>query len=114
MASNATFGGNEATSREPEVFQFTLVLKGNELFITGELENALFDAGCDDATLSSVDGEVTLEFDRAGESLETAVRSAILDVEECGQGIVVVAVHPPYAAEFESINQSLRDRRKTS
>ena len=44
--------------------EFTLILDGiSEL--TPEIFDALFEAGCDDATMSSRDGVVSLDFGRA-------------------------------------------------
>lgn len=39
----------------------------------GELEDALFDAGCDDATLAFRNGVAYLEFDREAPSLDDAI-----------------------------------------
>jgi hypothetical protein len=108
MASETANG--ELLPTQSEDFRFTLVLGGRESIVTSDLEDALFSAGCDDALLYSVDGQVRMDFDRAGESLETAVKSAINDVENCGKEIRVVEVTPPLMDEFEAINQSLRKR----
>jgi hypothetical protein len=62
------------------VFQFTLVLP-NETF-SDALADKLFNAGCDDATLSQTNGEVLLDFDREDVSYEEAVRSALWDVKQ--------------------------------
>jgi hypothetical protein len=101
---------NEMLPAQPGEFQFTLVLSGGESFVNNALEDALFSAGCDDALLYSVDGQVRMDFDRVGDSLETAVRSAIHDVERCGKDVRVVEVAPPLMDEFEAINRSLRQR----
>lgn len=45
-----------------------------------ELEDALFDAGCDDALISTEGAQLTLEFDREGSSFREAFLSAIQDV----------------------------------
>src|SRR5262249_9663020 len=69
---------------KPELaHEFTLVLTGvTEL--TRELEYALFEAGCDDATLCLQGGRVYLDFNRAGSTLEEAVASALEDVRRAG------------------------------
>jgi hypothetical protein len=72
---------------------FTLVLSGvREL--TGEVEDALFEAGCADALLGSRDGAVYLDFDRQSPSFREAVLSAIADVENAGVGARVARVEP--------------------
>ncbi len=59
-----------------------------------QLENALFEAGCDDATLSSRNGIVYLNFDREADDLESAVVSAIRQVEQTKLNLVVRRVEP--------------------
>lgn len=66
-----------------EIHTFTLLLD-NEDELTTELEDALFEAGCDDGILYSKNQVVYIEFDREAESLEDAVISAINDVESAG------------------------------
>ena len=56
---------------------FTLVLEGVRDL---EVNDALFEAGCDDATLSIRSGQAFLTFARRAESLSAAVDSAIRDV----------------------------------
>lgn len=68
---------------------FTLVLTGiTEL--TSEAENALFEAGCDDATLSVRSGRPYLTFSRTAPSLKDAILSAIRDVRKAGIGVDVL------------------------
>ena len=66
-----------------EVHTFTLVVV-NEHELTTELEDALFEAGCDDGMLFSKNQVVYIEFDRDADSLEEAVVSAINNVESAG------------------------------
>lgn len=66
-----------------EVHTFTLLLV-NEHELTTELEDALFEAGCDDGMLFSKNQVVYIEFDRDADSLEEAIVSAINDVESSG------------------------------
>lgn len=64
-------------------FSFTLILSGvTEL--TVQMADALFEAGCDDATPSSRDGVVSVHFDRDAETLGDAVGSALKDVQRAG------------------------------
>jgi hypothetical protein len=70
-------------------WSFRLTLAGLDL--TDAQLNALFEAGCDDATFSlERDGSVMGLFDRAAETQEDAVLSAIDDVESAGVGARVL------------------------
>lgn len=69
-------------------FTFTLVVEGPDVHC-GEIVNALFEAGCDDALVRSSDGIQSLDFDREADSLEEAVLSAVTDVESV-DGLKVV------------------------
>lgn len=60
--------------------------------LTTEAENALFKAGCDDATLSIRYGLLYVEFSRAAKSLKDAILSAIHDVRKADIGAEVVRV----------------------
>lgn len=51
-------------------------------------EDALYEAGCDDALVAVIDGRVVLDFDREGMSYDRAVASAIQDVERAGARVV--------------------------
>jgi len=55
--------------------------------------DALFEAGCDDATFSAKDIRITAEFDREATTLFDAVIAAIEDVESVG-GLEVLEVSP--------------------
>lgn len=90
-------------------YQFTLAVGGVDQ-VSEELENALFDAGCDDALLSSAGGHVYLEFDREAKSLHDAIISAIHAVEGSKKGLKVLRVHPPNAQELDRINAALKVR----
>ena len=59
------------------IHHFTLIVEGTEPTI-----DALFEAGCDDATVGRVDGVQYVDFDREAESLAEAVLSAVRDVEK--------------------------------
>ncbi len=61
-------------------YDFALIIDGvSEL--TPAIEENLFAAGCDDATFSSRDGCVYVEFSRNGADMEQVVASAIHDVQ---------------------------------
>ena len=79
------------------VFEFTVILSGvDELTI--ELGEALFEAGCDDASPQSEGAVVFLEFDREASSLSEAVGTAIRDVEKAGFHVAKIVVEPEIAA----------------
>ena len=60
--------------------QFTLIVGGPDLQ-SDTVVAALFDAGCGDALIGRTDGIQYLDFDRDGPNPETAILSAIADVE---------------------------------
>ncbi|MFL5244782.1 MAG: hypothetical protein ACJ8FY_21990 [Gemmataceae bacterium] len=64
-------------------FSFTVIVE-SIAEVTDLVENALFEAGCDDALLYSRDGHVYLDFMREASSQAEAVGSAIGDVEKAG------------------------------
>ncbi len=70
---------------------FTLVLSGiTEL--TPEVQDALFEAGCDDATLSMRCGRPFLTFSRTAPTLKDALFSAISDVKKANIGAEVLRI----------------------
>ncbi|HVC57205.1 MAG TPA: hypothetical protein VND95_14705 [Stellaceae bacterium] len=71
---------------------FTLRVSGID--ITGNYEDRLYEAGCDDALVAVVGGKLRLDFDREGASFEAAVNAARRDVERAG-GHVDGVVPPP-------------------
>ena len=72
-------------------FDFALILSG-PTDITSEVADGLFQAGCDDATLSLQFRVLYLEFSRSADSLKEAILSAIQDVRKAGIGADVVRV----------------------
>ena len=63
------------------IYEFSLILKeGTE--ITEELADELFDAGCDDGTPGTFCGTPYVSFHREANSLESAIRSAVADVQK--------------------------------
>ncbi len=56
---------------------FTLIIDGD---VDAKLD-ALFEAGCDDATFGAVDGTYYAVFDREAPTFDMAVSSAISDIE---------------------------------
>lgn len=78
----------ETSKRE---YEFTLVLDG-VAELSPPVEDALFEAGCDDGTISLRSGRVFLTFARQAASLKDAIMSAIRDVNNANLGAVVVRV----------------------
>ena len=92
-------------------FQFTLVLKNvNEN--TPELEDTLYEAGCDDALIQYRNGAVYLDFDREASSLEEAVVSAIKDVKSVPIIIDVASVAPENLVTESEIAKRLNKSRQ--
>jgi hypothetical protein len=79
-----------ATRTERE-YDFTLALDGASE-PSEALEDALFDAGCDDATLSFRSGRGYLAFSRSSHTLGAAILSAIRDVRAAKAGVDVLRV----------------------
>jgi len=72
-------------------YDFALIVDGvHEL--TQKVTDALFEAGCDDATLSIQYGLLYMEFSREASSLKEAVVSAILNVRRSGLAARVLRV----------------------
>lgn len=94
-----------------ECYAFTLILSGFDE-LTEDIENCLFEAGCDDALLGIHAGSPYLSFDREADSLEEAINTAIKDVQSCEPPIEVVRVIPPGAETIEAVNMYLQTRRQ--
>ncbi len=70
---------------------FTLILRGiSEL--TTPIVDAVFEAGCDDATLGMSCGVAHLDFTRTAPTMKDAILSAIADVRRVGMGIDVLRI----------------------
>jgi len=83
--------GKVTMSSKMPTHRFVLILSEvSEL--EEKLEGALFEAGCDDATLCTRDGVVSLDFDRQAVTFLDAVLSAIRDVTRAG--LQVARVEP--------------------
>jgi hypothetical protein len=70
---------------------FTLVLDLPSV-LTSEMEDALFEAGCDDCTISVYSGRLVLTFTRVAGSMDQAITSAIRDVRAANIGATVLRV----------------------
>lgn len=72
-------------------YQFTLILKGSPE-LTEEIADRLFEAGCDDGTPGTCDGEFSIDFHRTANSLEEAINSAIANVKSAGHEVERVEI----------------------
>lgn len=95
-----------------EIYQFTLILKNIEEE-TPDLEDSLYEAGCDDALINFRNGTVYLDFDRKAHSFEEAVLSAIRDVERASIKPIVGTVAPEDMVTESEIAQRLSIKRQT-
>ena len=84
-----------------KTYTFTLVLSGF-IELSEDVEDRLFESGCDDALLSFRDGVPYLDFDREEESLREAILSAIHDVEGADIGARVIRVEPDFGVGLKS------------
>ncbi len=73
------------------VFSFTLTIDGADV-MTDDAQNALFEAGCGDATFGVSGGVQTADFDREAAEFAEAVASAIKAIESTVSGARVVEV----------------------
>lgn len=76
-----------------KTFAFTLFVQGADM-LSDESMDALFEAGCDDATFGARDGAQYAEFDREATSFEKALSSAIRAVTRALPGLTIVRVEP--------------------
>ena len=71
-------------------FSFTLIVEGVEMD-DPQVFNALYEAGCDDATIGITNGIPVMDFDRVAASFNEAILSAIADAESV-DGLRVVRI----------------------
>lgn len=82
------------------IWRFTLFLKDLDRF-SEELSNRLYEAGCDDATLSSSGGRSEIGFDREADTLQQAIRTAIENVRSVGLDVDHVEIDHEDLLEHE-------------
>ena len=75
------------------VFSFRLVFSG-PTDVTEEIEDAIFEAGCNDALLGMRNGEWFLVFDRKAPTFRIALMSAVAHVERSGVPLELIRVEP--------------------
>lgn len=89
---------------------FTLIVEGvldDETTI-----NALFDAGCDDASFGMIDDVGYADFSRGANTFAEAVRSAISDVEAV-RGLQIVRIEPDDLVTMSDIARRLGRTRES-
>ena len=72
-------------------WEFTLILR-DVAEMTDSLANALYDAGCDDATVGSSSGVARVSFSREAPTLQDSIQSAVRDVRQAGCEIARVEI----------------------
>ena len=82
-----------STASESHVHSFTLFLQGLDVSSDEHIE-ALYEAGCDDATFGSRDGTPYAIFDRETDSFSDALHSAIHDVLQALPQAQIVRIEP--------------------
>jgi hypothetical protein len=76
------------------VYDFTLTLAGVDE-LTVEVADALYETGCDDASLHSAGTTIYLDFHREASSLGDAIGSAVKAVEAAGFSVARVEMEAP-------------------
>jgi transcriptional regulator with XRE-family HTH domain len=71
------------------IYHFTVVIRDADANIS-DLEDKLFEVGCDDALLCYYNDTVYLEFDRESEGAEQAIQSALTNIRSAGFTQLVV------------------------
>ena len=80
-------------SAATKTYAFTLFVRGADV-LSDENIDALFEAGCDDATFGTRDGAQYGAFDREATSFSRALSSAIHDTIKALPGLEIVRVEP--------------------
>lgn len=72
-------------------YEFRLILK-DQLELTEDLADDLFEAGCDDGTPGTANGLFLIDFHREESSLEAAIRTAVAAVNSAGYDVERVEI----------------------
>src|SRR4051812_11656560 len=97
MSATARRGRDPMSQVAARIYEFTVTLMGVD-DLTVEVADALFAAGCDDASACAEGPVVYLIFHREAESLGEAIGSAVKDVERAGFSVARVEVaQEPFA-----------------
>lgn len=101
----------QATNTTQREFDFALIVGGVPELMR-RVEDALFEAGCDDATLSIQYGLLYMEFSRPAPSLQEAILSAIRDVEGAGIGAQVLRIDECHLVSASDIARRIERSRQ--
>ncbi|MEX2375951.1 MAG: hypothetical protein WD942_10275 [Dehalococcoidia bacterium] len=92
--------------------QFTLIVEGADLQDEAVLD-ALFEAGCDDATVGRIGPTQYLDFDREAETLADAVIEATEAIESAIDGARVVHLDPDELVSMSEIAERISRTRES-
>ncbi len=81
-------------------YRFTMYFRDLD-YMSEELAEALYEAGCDDCTPASSDGRAYAGFDREATSLEAAIATAAADVRKAGVSVASVTLDNDEVAVLE-------------
>jgi predicted DNA-binding transcriptional regulator AlpA len=95
-----------------KTYHFVLWLEGVN-GITEELENRVFEAGCDDALLGTYHSRPFLEFDREADSLLAAVKSALQDAAKAALSVERIGLYD-FVTAAEIARRTNRSRASVS
>lgn len=76
-----------------KTFEFTIIATGLDPQ-ADDFESRFYDAGCDDALVSFQKGRILVDFCREGESLESAIASAVQACAEAGATVEHIEPDP--------------------
>lgn len=81
-----------STEQRPQlIYRFTFTLDGPTA-CSDDMADAIFEAGGDDSGVSSRDGVVSVDFDRAAESLDAALSSAAKVIADAGYRVASIEI----------------------
>lgn len=91
-----------------KTYEFTLVLNGVDE-ATPNIEDGLFEVGCDDALINYKNGTVYLDFDREGDNLEQVIISAIQAIESMKMDteVRILSVAPEHLVTLSDIAERI-------
>ena len=78
-------------------YKFSLILSGD---VSDEGADKLYEAGCDDGSILSRENVTMIQFDRESETLDSALNSAIRDVEQAGFAVARVEIDGNEVPQF--------------
>lgn len=95
-----------------ENYRFVIVLSGVDT-ISSELEDSLFESGCDDALIASRNSVVYLVFDRIASSFADAISSAILNIRSSKFKIGISHIEPSDIVSLSEIARRVNRTRES-